>query len=144
MWNTRNKQELPKVRAESRQSGTIWRLPMSMVLWGQWIVVFVPDAEPEDRSTSAAEVSHLRFSDLFSCWPNSVLLKPREVFQLVLTAPMTQCWRLLKCPPICCEQACSSKPSLLPLSGESFPRGKGNIWGPASFPLLNILSFTCI
>lgn len=37
------------------------------------------------------------------------LLKPRQVFQLVLIAPITQCWRVLKCPPICCEQVCRSK-----------------------------------
>lgn len=34
----------------------------------------------------------------------------------------------------------TKNPSLLPLRGESFPCGKENIWGAASFPLLRILS----
>lgn len=90
-----------------------------MVLWGQWIVVFTLDTEPKDSWTRAAEVSQLRFSKLFSCWPNSVSATTQGCFPTGFNG--THAWRLLKCPPSAVNRFVDQKPKSAAFEGRKLP-----------------------
>lgn len=102
----------------------MWRLPMFFILWGRQVVAFASSAEPRDGLK-------LRFSKRLLVGLTHSLLKPRVVFPLVLTAPITQCWRLLKIPSICYKQVCWPKTQVCCLWGE-----KASLVGQKTFGVL--------
>ena len=76
-----------------------------------------------------------------SCWPNSVSAKTQASFPTGFNSTYYAMLKAFENPTHLLRTGLLTKNlSLLPLRGESFPCGKENIRGAASFPLLHILS----